>query len=145
MAINDPWWLQSPARKCLGFDTNLFFPEHDTLKGQIKTAQAICYSCPFRRECLEWAVSANMKYGIWGGSRFGTDAPYRVKKIYERICTSCGEIFTTIRSRQYVCHASCTEQAQNKQESSRQNVIPFKAFDLQPDDVDTSQKTANAR
>jgi WhiB family redox-sensing transcriptional regulator len=31
-------------------------------------AQAICEDCAARAACLEFAVSTNQEYGIWGGT-----------------------------------------------------------------------------
>lgn len=30
-------------------------------------ARALCRECPVRRECLEYALVNNLRYGIWGG------------------------------------------------------------------------------
>ncbi len=31
-------------------------------------AKAVCRACPVRRECLDWAVEANERAGVWGGT-----------------------------------------------------------------------------
>lgn len=49
---------------CVGEDQDLWFP---TEKSNAKTAKQICAACPVRLECLEYAVSANERYGVWGG------------------------------------------------------------------------------
>lgn len=49
---------------CVGEDQDLWFPPE---KSNAKTAKQICAACPVRLECLEYAVSANERYGVWGG------------------------------------------------------------------------------
>ena len=34
---------------------------------QIRTAKGICWLCPVKRECLEWALATDQQAGIWGG------------------------------------------------------------------------------
>lgn len=57
--------------KCAGEDVETFYPsEHD--RAGMKAARAICSGCPIVRECLEFALSAELKgkqqrHGIFGG------------------------------------------------------------------------------
>lgn len=55
---------------CSTADPELYFPEKGS-GGQgiieIKMAKRICSSCPYKAECLSWAV-ANDEIGIWGGT-----------------------------------------------------------------------------
>lgn len=30
-------------------------------------AKRVCAACPVRAECLDWALSTFVKYGVWGG------------------------------------------------------------------------------
>jgi hypothetical protein len=30
-------------------------------------AVAACFDCPVRKECLEWACTAKIQHGVWGG------------------------------------------------------------------------------
>ena len=55
---------------CLSADPDLFFPISTTgpAVGQIAQAKAICGACEVRRECLEFALSHDQVYGIWGGT-----------------------------------------------------------------------------
>jgi WhiB family redox-sensing transcriptional regulator len=46
-------------------DPDLFFPGPDEDQEQ---ALEVCRTCPVREECLEWALIARERYGIWGGT-----------------------------------------------------------------------------
>lgn len=49
---------------CAQTDPEAFFPE----KGEnAKDAKKICGLCDVRRECLEWALRTDERYGVWGG------------------------------------------------------------------------------
>jgi WhiB family transcriptional regulator, redox-sensing transcriptional regulator len=58
------------AGACRAADPELFFPVPGTRRAdtQIARAKAICSGCAVRRECLEFALSQNQIYGIWGGT-----------------------------------------------------------------------------
>ena len=50
--------------RCLGADPDLFYPPSDDAA---EAAKAICAVCPVREPCLEYAVTAREKEGVWGG------------------------------------------------------------------------------
>jgi WhiB family transcriptional regulator, redox-sensing transcriptional regulator len=58
------------AGSCLSADPDLFFPI--SAKGpaarQIARAKTICTGCEVRQECLEFAMTHDLTYGIWGGT-----------------------------------------------------------------------------
>jgi WhiB family redox-sensing transcriptional regulator len=56
-----PWVVFSACRSA---DPEEFFP---TTKEQEDRALAICATCPVRIECLEYALEARERFGIWGG------------------------------------------------------------------------------
>jgi len=58
------------AASCLLADPDLFFPISSAGPAQRQIAQAktICAGCPVRQECLEFALSQGLAYGIWGGT-----------------------------------------------------------------------------
>lgn len=58
------------AGACLSADPDLFFPISSTgpAERQIARAKKICAGCSVRRECLEFALSHDQIYGIWGGT-----------------------------------------------------------------------------
>ena len=57
-----PAWHQHGA--CRGADPNLFFPARGE---SVKEAKAVCARCPVRAECLEYALTNQEKFGVWGG------------------------------------------------------------------------------
>jgi len=61
-AIRDPWRLDS---YCRDMDPSEFFTE----PGKMVSAEVIyaCGVCKVRAECLEYALTENIKYGYWGG------------------------------------------------------------------------------
>ena len=62
-----PYWMFSNERACaqVGISGSAkFFPE----KGQSSAeAKRICLGCPFRTECLDYAIVFDME-GVWGGT-----------------------------------------------------------------------------
>jgi WhiB family redox-sensing transcriptional regulator len=70
VAITDwsptPWLSQA---RCANEDPDLFFPVGSTgpFLEQIRRAKAICWLCPVKDECLEWALATDQRAGIWGG------------------------------------------------------------------------------
>ena len=56
-----PWVIFGACRNVEG-DT--FFP---VTKEETDAALAICATCPVRVECLEYALEARERYGVWGG------------------------------------------------------------------------------
>ncbi|HVL80680.1 MAG TPA: WhiB family transcriptional regulator [Actinomycetota bacterium] len=63
-------WRNQAA--CRGMDPELFFsPDSFETKqgkdGREDIAKAACARCEVRAECLEYAIKAGERYGIWGG------------------------------------------------------------------------------
>lgn len=49
---------------CAETDPESFFPEKG---GSTREAKRICSTCEVRRECLEFALENDERFGIWGG------------------------------------------------------------------------------
>lgn len=49
---------------CAQTDPEAFFPEKG---GSTRDAKRICTSCEVRSQCLEYALSNDERFGIWGG------------------------------------------------------------------------------
>ena len=73
--VTDEDWRNAAA--CWGTDPDLWFlPDRpqgrrrrrDTrARMRIARAKLICKECPVREECLDWAITADARFGIWGG------------------------------------------------------------------------------
>jgi len=51
--------------RCKGIDPAVFYPDDDEDEGL--DAKEICATCPVREACLEHAITAREKIGVWGG------------------------------------------------------------------------------
>lgn len=64
MSANDPlrWVL---AARCASADPEAWFPR----KGAppVEAVLRVCKRCPVRDDCLEFALSNDLDYGVWGG------------------------------------------------------------------------------
>lgn len=58
-----PWVIDAA---CRGADPAVFFAGTDG--GDTRLAQRICAGCPVVKECLAWALSTGVAYGVWGGT-----------------------------------------------------------------------------
>jgi WhiB family transcriptional regulator, redox-sensing transcriptional regulator len=57
---------------CKGYDPELFFSSDDLTDKRERVereaaAKAVCMRCTVRRDCLDYAIAAGERYGIWGG------------------------------------------------------------------------------
>ncbi len=54
---------------CRDEDPELFFPIGSTGAAllQLQQAKAVCAGCVVQSRCLEWAISAGVEHGVWGG------------------------------------------------------------------------------
>jgi WhiB family redox-sensing transcriptional regulator len=64
----DDQWRDGAA--CAAVDPDLFFPVGVTGPAveQIAAAKAVCQGCRCQTECLEFAITTNQEYGVWGGT-----------------------------------------------------------------------------
>ena len=55
---------------CRDLDPDLFFPVGVTgvAVEQIDAAKAYCSTCSARAACLDFAITTNQEYGVWGGT-----------------------------------------------------------------------------
>lgn len=58
-----PGWMADGV--CAQADPEEFFPAKG---GSTVEAKKVCEVCEVRSECLEYALTNNERYGIWGGT-----------------------------------------------------------------------------
>lgn len=78
--VTEPWRAEAA---CKGVDPELFFVGRaDTASGQPDraAAKAVCRRCPVRTECLDHALAAGERHGIWGGLTELERKPLRPKR-----------------------------------------------------------------
>ena len=50
---------------CRGLDADIFYPDDDD---EALEAKSVCAECGVRIACLEFALQAREKAGVWGGA-----------------------------------------------------------------------------
>jgi WhiB family transcriptional regulator, redox-sensing transcriptional regulator len=68
LMIADPTdWRHRAA--CRGADPDIWFPisTEGPSQSQVAYAKSFCERCPVTTECLNWALSIGVDYGVWGG------------------------------------------------------------------------------
>lgn len=54
------WWRRG---LCAQTDPDEFFPERG---GTTRHAKSICHRCAVRAECLDYAITNDERFGVWG-------------------------------------------------------------------------------
>ena len=54
------------SARCRGADPEVFHPEEDDVVAE-DGARAVCALCPVREPCLQYALDARERDGVWGG------------------------------------------------------------------------------
>ncbi|HZJ26878.1 MAG TPA: WhiB family transcriptional regulator [Acidimicrobiia bacterium] len=62
---DEPAWRDLAS--CRGLGPALFYAEEEDGE-DVREAKALCGECSVRRQCLEQALAANERYGVWGGT-----------------------------------------------------------------------------
>jgi WhiB family transcriptional regulator, redox-sensing transcriptional regulator len=74
-------WVHAPADEdwkdwasCKGTDPDMWFPAGEgrrhydpEVQAHTRRAKLICKECPVQRDCLEWAITVDERFGIYGG------------------------------------------------------------------------------
>lgn len=50
--------------RCKGWDPEIFYPDRGVPSA---SAKAVCRECPVQPDCLDYAISRDERFGIWGG------------------------------------------------------------------------------
>lgn len=61
-AVGDADWMEDAL--CAQTDPESFYPEKG---GSTRDAKKTCEQCLVRAECLDWALTNDERFGIWGG------------------------------------------------------------------------------
>ena len=61
MGTNEAWQAEAACRK---IPVELFFP---AVEHEADDAKAVCDACDVREPCLEFAITAGERFGVWGG------------------------------------------------------------------------------
>ncbi len=72
-------WVEHAA--CSTTSPDLFFPERGA---STREAKAVCAGCPVRVDCLEYALEAGEKFGVWGGKSEKERRTLRRHRLAER-------------------------------------------------------------
>jgi WhiB family redox-sensing transcriptional regulator len=66
--FNREAWRERAA--CAEVETGAFFPlgQVGAALEQVRQAKRICCGCPVRDACLDFAITTNQEYGVWGGA-----------------------------------------------------------------------------
>ena len=64
MFIDDSLLSWQDRALCAQTDPEAFFPEKG---GSTREAKRVCGGCEVRSECLDYALSNDERFGIWGG------------------------------------------------------------------------------
>ncbi len=63
LLVDERPWAAYAA--CRNEDPDVFFPGTE---GETAHALRICATCPVIEECLDYALMARERYGVWGGT-----------------------------------------------------------------------------
>lgn len=69
-----PHWTDEAI--CTQIDAELFFPE-DQPGVSPRVAKRFCQGCPVQAECLEFAVTESLPFGVWGGYSSSERRPFK--------------------------------------------------------------------
>ena len=64
VGIDDDASAWQAVALCAQTDPEAFFPEKG---GSTREAKSVCKVCEVKNECLEYALTHDERYGIWGG------------------------------------------------------------------------------
>lgn len=70
-----PWMGEGVCHGCENPD--VFFPDKDSSRAELREAKAICNSCPVKQTCADYAIARPHLTGIWGGLTSGERAAAR--------------------------------------------------------------------
>lgn len=103
-------WMSSPDRKCHKEPLETFIThgdEHDEPPYPSPRARELCSSCPFRPDCLQFALENDIDYGVWGGmSAFQREQISR--KQSRKRCPGCSRTDSIIQEHNHEICMHCS-------------------------------------
>lgn len=65
--LRNDTWIHDAA--CKDMDTDVFFRSSGIVENRLhdQEAKEVCWLCPVQEDCLDHALRANERFGIWGG------------------------------------------------------------------------------
>jgi len=63
MFSGDRSWVKRAS--CAGLATSFFFPDNNQVTPEHKQ---VCFNCPVKVECLEYALKNQTSLGVWAGT-----------------------------------------------------------------------------
>jgi WhiB family redox-sensing transcriptional regulator len=65
-----PDFFEKGEPSCRQMDPDMFFPDPEKPNATYlaQAAKSVCSTCPYVVECLEWALSNDEIWGVWGGT-----------------------------------------------------------------------------
>ena len=100
-----PWFRRAACRNS---DTSLFFPGRYSPPSAAAAALAICATCPVQAECLQYALDADEKIGIWGGTNGRDRRRYKQRnQTFTRRCPGGHTTFITTNRTKRWCRRDC--------------------------------------
>lgn len=102
----DTSWMASTAKRCYGEPTSTFITDDDDVEPPFPSprAQLLCSTCPFRPECLQFALDNGIEFGVWGGMS-GYQRQQLSRKIDRKKCPGCGSTDVVYESSHELCLA----------------------------------------
>lgn len=106
----DTSWMASSEKKCVREPASTFFCEDadgEEAPYPSPRANELCGQCPFRPECLRYAMDNDIEFGTWGGmsayqrSQLG-------RKITRKKCPNCMSSDVIIENSHELCLACGT-------------------------------------
>lgn len=68
-ALGAPPFATDPQVRCNPTNADLFGETNDrgqTRQRRTDAARAVCWTCPLRRPCAEWAIATRQPHGVYG-------------------------------------------------------------------------------
>lgn len=105
----DTSWMSSPDKACHDEPPSTFITDDDGDEPPFPSprASALCNVCPFRPECLQFALENGIEFGVWGGMS-GYQRGLLGRKINRKRCPNCQSTDVIVEHSHELCLACGT-------------------------------------